>query len=130
MPQATVNPSSTTRIDLKSLPEAYVVMRKQSYGERKQRDDIVTKITMQAAERRETPADMHMEFRNLDTAVHDFSTSIIEHNLTDHTDRTLDFRKALDVQNLEAIIGEEIEFHIQKMNRFSEDEQAQFRSED
>jgi hypothetical protein len=123
MPRATVDASSTTREDLKSLPEAYVILRKQTYGERQRRADIVTRVTMQAADRRGVPDIMHMDIKNLDVTLFDFRTAIVEHNLEDHDGRTLNFGKSEDLENLDPVVGDEIEQLIRKHNRFDEDGQ-------
>jgi hypothetical protein len=121
MPKATVDASSVTRFDLKSLEGAYVVMRKQTYGERKRRADIVTRVTMQAADTRGTPDVMHMDIRNLDVTLFDYRTSIVEHNLEDHDSRTLDFKRTEDLENLDPVVGDEIETLIRNMNRFDQE---------
>lgn len=116
MPRATVDASSTTKFDLKSLPGAYVVMRKQTYGERQRRADIVTRVTMQAADTRGTPDIMHMDMRNLDVTLFDFRSSIIEHNLEDSDSRTLNFQNTADLENLDPQVGDEVETLIRDMN--------------
>jgi hypothetical protein len=121
MPRATVDASSVTRFDLKSLEGAYVVMRKQTYGERQRRADIVTRVTMQAADTRGTPDVMHMDIRNLDVTLFDYRTSIHEHNLEDADGRTLDFRRTEDLENLDPVVGDEIETLIRNMNRFDQE---------
>lgn len=121
MPRATVDASSTTKFDLKSLPDAYVVMRKQTYGERQRRADIVTRVTMQAADTRGTPDIMHMDIRNLDVTLFDYRTSIIEHNLEDSDGRNLDFKRTEDLENLDPQVGDEIEGLIRDMNRFDQE---------
>jgi hypothetical protein len=121
MPRATVDASSVTRFDLKSLDGAYVVMRKQTYGERQRRADIVTRVTMQAADTRGTPDIMHMDIRNLDVTLFDFQRSIVEHNLEDHDNRTLDFKRTEDLENLDPVVGDEIETLIREMNRFDQE---------
>lgn len=131
MPRATIDATGVTRIDLKSLPEAYVVLRKQSYGQRKRRDDIVTRVTMQAADRKGVPDVMHMDIRNLDVSLFDYRTAIVEHNLEDAEGRTLNFSNPNDLENLDPQVGDEIEYHIRKMNRFDqaadEDDLERFR---
>jgi hypothetical protein len=121
MPRATVDASSVTRFDLKSLDGAYVVMRKQTYGERQRRADIVTRVTMQAADTRGTPDIMHMDIRNLDVTLFDFQRSINEHNLEDADGRTLDFKRSEDLENLDPVVGDEIETLIREMNRFDQE---------
>ena len=121
MPRATVDASSTTKFDLKSLEGAYVVMRKQTYGERQRRADIVTRVTMQAADTRGTPDVMHMDIRNLDVTLFDYRTSIIEHNLEDADGRNLDFKRTEDLENLDPQVGDEIETLIRDMNRFDQE---------
>jgi hypothetical protein len=121
MPRATVDASSTTKFDLKSLADAYVVMRKQTYGERQRRADIVTRVTMQAAEQRGAPDVMQMDVRNLDVTLFDFRTSIIEHNLEDADGRALNFQNSNDLENLDPQVGDEIESLIRDMNRFDQE---------
>jgi hypothetical protein len=121
MPRATVDASSTTKENLKSLDGGYVILRKQTYGERQRRADIVTRVTMQAADRRGVPDVMHMDIKNLDVTLFDFRTAIVEHNLEDHDGRTLDFKNTQDLENLDPVVGDEIEQLIRKHNRFDEE---------
>lgn len=135
MPRATVDASSVTREDLKSLPAegneecGYVILRRQTYGERQRRADIVTRVTMQAADTRGTPDIMHMDIKNLDVTLFDFRTCIVDHNLEDDSGRRLDFNRANDLENLNPQVGDEIEQLIRKMNTFesSGDDLEQFR---
>jgi hypothetical protein len=120
MPNATVDGTGVKRVDLQTLEGAYVILRKQTFGMRKHRDDIVTRVTMQAADRKGVPDIMQMDIRNADVALYDFRTSIVEHNLEDESGRTLDLSSPKDLQLLLPEVGEEIEYEIRKFNRFDE----------
>lgn len=125
MPNATVDGTGVKRVDLGTLEGCYVILRKQTFGMRKRRDDIVTRVTMQAADRKGVPDVMQMDIQNLDVALFDFKTSIVEHNLEDSSGRTLDLSNPNDLELLLPEVGEEIEFNIRKFNRFDEAARAE-----
>lgn len=114
MPRATVA-RQAEKFELKSLPEAYVVIRRMTYGEKLNRTESMLNM-------RTTNEDKEMEVRlqSKKTALQDFSWLIVEHNLTDENDKPLNFKNAVDVERLDPIIGDEIGQLIDKLNNFED----------
>src|SRR5687767_14544157 len=94
MPRATVNIAETQRFDLESCPEGFVVLRKMSYGQVLQRQEMAMQMQMQAQRGKGSDGAARMDIKNMhqEVAVFDFKTCIVEHNLEDDGGRLLDFR--------------------------------------
>lgn len=114
MPRATVA-SETEKFELKSLPEAYIVVRRMTYGEKLNRTDGMMNM-------RTTSEDRQMEINMMSKkiAFQDFANLIIEHNLTDENDKPLNFKNAADVERLDPRIGDEIGQLIDGINSFED----------
>lgn len=114
MPRATVA-SQAEKFELKSLPEAYVVIRRMTYGEKLNRTDSMLNM-------RTTQEDREMEVRMMSKkiAFQDFANLIVEHNLTDENDRALNFKNAADVERLDPVVGDEVGQLIDKLNSFED----------
>lgn len=110
------------RFELKSLPGAYVIVRRMTYGEKLQRSEMTMKMRMDMADKNNMGADMQMLSRQV--TLWSFNRLIIDHNLTDKDDRKLNFKSPVDVEALDGRIGEEIDTYIDKVNNFEEDENA------
>lgn len=114
MPVGTVT-SSTERFELKTLPGAYIVVRRMTYGEKlKRQDDMLSMKTRKG----EDAMEISTFFSK--TALRDF-TLIVEHNITDENERLLNFKDAKDVMALDPRVGEEIGNLIDKINSFEDD---------
>lgn len=118
MPRATVAVQNE-KFELKSLPDAYVVIRRMTYGEKLNRTDTMMDM-------RTTTEDKEMAIRMLTkkVAFQDFANLIVDHNLTDENDKPLNFRNAADVERLDPVIGDEIGQLIDKINSFEDSEQV------
>jgi hypothetical protein len=123
MPRATVT-TDTVRHELKTCPDAFVVLKPMSYGTKLGRSDQAMKMTMKAesgprkrgqAQNSETQIEM---LQRAATQI-DFQSCIVDHNLEDETGRKLDFRSFSDIDMLDPKIGEEISTLIDELNNFA-----------
>lgn len=114
MPRATVA-SKTEKFELKSLPEAYIVVRRMTYGEKLNRTDSMMNMKTTGEDR-----EMHIQMMSKRIAFQDFANLIIEHNLTDENDQPLNFKNAADVERLDPRIGDEIGQLIDGINSFED----------
>lgn len=126
-PRATVNLQQEKQFDLKSCPGGFIILRKMNYGQFLHRRDIAAKITMQMDESEEVLTSLMQKA----VSRFEFSVCIVDHNLEDESERKLDFQKGNDFDNLDPIIGQEIDSYINDMNQggfeknlFTESEQA------
>lgn len=119
MPRATVT-RQTEKFELKSLKDAFVVIRRMNYGEKLDRQDDL--INMRTGG--ETKADFSAEIKlmNKKVALADFANLITEHNLTDEKDQPLNFKNPLHVLALDPVIGDEIGQLIDRLNSFEDSE--------
>jgi hypothetical protein len=131
MPRATVV-TDTVRHELKSCPEAYVVLKPMSYGTKLGRSDQAMKMVVknEAGPRKRGQAQTsETEISMLQRAATqiDFQTCVVDHNLEDvdasGQPRKLDFRNFADIDMLDPKIGEEISTLIDQMNNFSSEEE-------
>lgn len=113
MPVA-VATNTTKRYDLKTLPEAFVVVRRMTYGERLLRSEMATRLSLSGAKTDDFKG--NLDIQTTDIALWDFANLITEHNLTDVDERPLDFRKPGDVKKLAGSIGEEVGKAIDEWN--------------
>lgn len=116
MPVAVVQ-EDTVREELKSLPGAYVVIRRMTYGERLVRTGLSGKMKIMT-ERSEYAGELEMATRKL--ALWDFQNLITEHNLQDKDERVLNFKNIQDIEKLSARVGEEVGSLIDKHNSFED----------
>lgn len=118
MPVATVA-RPTEHCDLKSLPGAYVVIRRMNYGEKLEKnDEMFAGVSMKSFQQ-----DAGIDLSKLSLkkmTLRDFGALVIEHNLTDENETPLDFTNAKDVAALDPRVGEEINSLIEKFNSFEE----------
>lgn len=121
MPRATVNIESTEKFDLKTLPEAWVELRRLSYGQVLQRR-MFTKLEFESGGKNK---DFRGELAMANAKVTEFEYRhcIVDHNLEDNEGNKLDLSKASDFNRLDPRIGQEIESYISEMNNFEEDEE-------
>jgi len=135
MPVGTVTGAPKT-FELKTAPpDGFVKVRTMSFGEAKERDDIVVKFATETP--RDNPEGIRIgtervtwEMANFATSLFDFQRCVLDHNITDENGRKLNLATAIDLRQLDPRIGEEIESYIREMNRFTEKEKEQFRDGD
>lgn len=126
MPIATGINAKTQRFELKSLPDAYVVLRRLTYGEQMTRKDFMSKISMTGGgSRNDRRARQAQEFKaeldlaNEKVSSYEFANCIMEHNLEwddNGTPRLLDFKNPAHVKMLDGAIGQEIDELINDFN--------------
>lgn len=128
MPRATVNLADTEKVWLKTLPATedeeggYVVLRRLTYGQKIQRQQMSMEVSMQAQQGRGRNADpeMQMKMTQERVAIFDFANCVVEHNLQDENGALLDFKKPHSVFMLDPRVGEEISVEMDRMNNFDE----------
>lgn len=120
MPNATVS-FDTERHELKTLPEAFVELRRMSYGQIVERRSMLKLSVAQSKGSKDFKGEMAMANREI--TMYEFKNCIVSHNLTDANGRELNLASAMDFQALDPRIGGEIEDLISKMNNFEDDDQ-------
>lgn len=118
---------------LKSVEGGFVTLKRLTYGQKVQRQELATENIMRAGQggnrkqRRSNKVneeDMQMTMKAMHRAValFDFKHCIVEHNLDDENDRKLNFQDPTTLDRLDPRIGDEISQLIDAMNNFEEDE--------
>lgn len=134
MPIATVT-KATVKEELKTLPGAFVVIRRMTYGEKLQRREQSMKMQMQMQDRKKD-ATIDIDMLSRAQTIWSFANLILEHNLEAPINpddplsgvRTLDLKKASDISLLDPQIGEEIDTLIDKHNNFEENEEEDLKN--
>ena len=135
MPRATVS-TDHERIDLRTCPGGYVVLRQLSYSEMMARRDIAGRLYYEQkapprnrAERRaqkkvepEETRRAELEVLNVKLMEWEFSKCIVDHNLEDDDGNKLDFSNPMSYDILDPKIGAEINEYIDDMNQEGEDD--------
>lgn len=119
MPRATVSLDPEDKIELKTCPGAYVVLRRMTYGQKLQRSQQAAKMGMDLKSK--ASAHVSMDMLNRQSAYFDFRLCIAEHNLEDENSALLDFANPKDVDRLDPRVGEEISAAIDALNNFEEE---------
>lgn len=115
MPVAVNLGATTKRYELKSLPEAYVVVKRMSYGESLNRQSMMTNMKIGKPDSKdEFAGQIDLDTRKV--ALWDFANCVVEHNLTDENERLLNFKDPNDVNKLDSTIGQEIGDCIDEFN--------------
>jgi hypothetical protein len=125
MPRATVN-SEATRVDLKSLPGGFVMLKQLPFGQMLSRRDKAARYLQEVNPRaaRDDISKIQIDILNEASRIYDFKNCIIDHNLEDDQGNKLDFGNAMTLQVLDPKVGAEIEREIDKMNRDDFDEEV------
>lgn len=113
MPRATVS-SNAERFDLKSCAGGFVIIRRMTYGEKLTRQDNMIDTNMGKGE------ELKISLLARKAAMDDFANLVVDHNLTDDTDRPLNFKNPADVAQLDPRIGDEIGQLIDELNSFGD----------
>lgn len=114
------------KFELKTLPGAFVVIRRMNYGESLKRKDMMASVAMDMEKRagQEQSTKLQMEILSEKTTLWEFSTLIMEHNLTDENDKPLNFKDPNHVKKLVGRIGDEIQQYINDLNSFEDSEEV------
>jgi hypothetical protein len=117
MPKATVD-MAPQMLSLKSVEGGSITVRPLSYGQKKARADIATRMYSEVDEDQGKARDnrMYMDMLNRATTVYDFSHCILDHNLEDDQGRQLNFGNEATLDVLDPRIGTEIENILAKIN--------------
>lgn len=120
MPVA-VRSDDTETFKLKTLPGAFVTLRRMSYGQILQRRSLM-KLTF-TSQGKGKSAEGEIAMANKKVNLFEYQTCIVEHNLERVEGQLLNLGNAVDVEMLDPKVGQEIEKYIEKLNNF-EDEDA------
>jgi hypothetical protein len=124
MPVAVITQASE-RFELKSLPGAFVVIKRMTFGQKLMRSEMAMKMTLETGgDKKSKDFAGEMKMMNRRTTLWEFAELIEDHNLTDVDERKLNFKQPTDVDKLAGQIGEEISTLIDSINNF-EDELAE-----
>lgn len=118
MPVATVS-EDLEEFHLKSLPEGIVWLKRMTYGQKLQRQQTTTKMSMLMKKGQKDVKGM-LETLQTQAALYDFKTCVVRHNLTDPSGRELNFASPQDMSILDPRVGDEIAGLLDKMNNFEE----------
>ena len=128
MPIATSNNQETESHDLKTCPGAFIKVRRLTYGEKLQRQAMVSNFRINASGKsKDFQGEMNLV--NEQATLFDFQRCIVDHNLekpssSDGVAVKLNFGDVNDIRLLDPRIGEEIDTIISKMNNFEEDDEG------
>lgn len=112
------------RHDLKSLPGAYVVLRRLTYGQKLKRLEVSSKMTV-AMGRGKGDAKGELDMLQFAATFFDFQRCIVEHNLEkDENGNLLNFGQQADFLVLDPRVGDEIAKLLDKMNNFEDDDDS------
>lgn len=120
MPIATIDVEETHRFDLTTLEGAYVVLRRLSYGQWLQRQEMAMRITFQG-DRKTAGTTGEMEMLQQKVTIWEFQQCVVDHNLTDANEEPLDFRKNHTLSILNPRVGSEIAGYIMTLHDFESD---------
>ena len=120
MPVAVVMEGSE-RYDLKTLPGAYVKIKRMNWGEKLQLRSFNSKMTMRSQKGRKD-VESELSIFNKQQELYSVAHCITEHNLQDSDERLLNLTLEGDCLKLRADIAEEITTLIDKLNNFEDDD--------
>jgi hypothetical protein len=128
MPRAVVD-VTPQRYELKSIPEAYVELRRMSYGDWLHRGDISLLMQVEMEEKRakgKAPSrTADMKLQNQVVTAYEFSRCIVGHNLTDENDKPLDLSNRRTLDRLDPKVGNEIGELIDELHKpFTEEDEG------
>ncbi len=118
MPKAVADLVAVEHFDLKSCEGGFVRLRRLSYGQKLQRQNMASKMAFEGGGGRKKDSRAIMESAVEAVTLFEFSCCIAEHNLEDEHGNLLNFSAPRDVQRLDPRIGEEIDGLISKLNNF------------
>lgn len=119
MPVATVT-QKTEQFDLKSCPGGYVVIKRMTHGQKLARQDLSSKMKIDTGKKAKG-ATAEIDMMRAVVAHWEFQNLIADHNLTDESERLLNFRYIPDIDMLDGKVAEEISTYIDKVNNFEAD---------
>lgn len=124
MPRATVSLDPEDKVELKTCPGGFVTLRRLSYGQKLERQQALTRTTMEVSgQRRQRNRSQKAQIDMLQRGAtyYDYKNCVIDHNLEDDDGRKLDLTNPYDVDKLDPRVGEEISTKIDELNNFEEE---------
>ncbi len=122
MPFAGVG-TETERHELKSLPGAFVVLRRMTFGEKLTRQDLIKLSLEMGGKSKDIKGEMAMA--NKKATQMDFANCIVDHNLEkDENGTRFNFSNFDEFSSLHPRVGEEIDKLINAMNNFEDTEEG------
>lgn len=127
MPRATVDQSPGDQINLETLPEGWVILRRMSYGQKQERQELAMRMTMDMGgggnrqQRRGKGAKAQVDMLAAASTVFDFRACLVDHNLEDENGQKLDLTRPENIKRLDPRVGEEISTLIDELNNFEKD---------
>lgn len=121
MPRATVRADDIQHFELKSAPpDGWIDLRRLSYGQILTRREAASRLTMELAGRGRGQSDMRAEMQAIKktTQLWELAHCVVDHNLTDESERKLNLSNAADVEMLDPRVGQEIDQYISDMNNY------------
>lgn len=124
MPRATVS-LAPQRFELKTLPaqaeeeSGWVQMRRMSYGELLQSQDMAYQVQVQTNTDSGDEPEMGVKVTRSAISAFQLKTCVLDHNLEDDNGRKLNFGSTEDVESLDAAVGQELSDLIDKMHDWS-----------
>lgn len=111
--------ATNVREELKTVEGGYVVLKRMTYGDKLERQEIV-KMSIQLNGGKDAVGEMAMASKQ--ATYLEFANCIVEHNLEKDDNGTLfNFKNPADVNSLDPKVGEEIDSLITEMNNFDSD---------
>ena len=120
MPSAVANLEETKRLDLKSLAEGFVLLRRMTYGQVVQRRTM-SRMTLSTQGNRKSSLVGEMAMASKEITLFEFAHCIVDHNLEDVDGRKLNLSLPTDFDRLDPRVGQEIEEAIGDMNNFEDE---------
>lgn len=121
MPRATVNIEETERHDLKTLPDAFVELKRMTYGQVVARRAMMKLSVESSGKNKDFRGEMAMASKEI--TQFEFKNCIVDHNLEAEDGRKLNLATPVDFDSLDPRIGQEIEGLIGDMNNFEDEDQ-------
>lgn len=115
MPKATIS-TEGTRVDLRSCPDGYVIIRQLGFGQMLKRRDMIARYSQEFSARNNGPQRVDISIMQEASRRYDFANCIADHNLEDDNGNKLNFSNPLTIDALDPKIAAEIEREIDKLN--------------
>src|SRR5690349_6893897 len=119
MPVA-VRSNDTEKFDLKTLPGAFVVLRRMSYGQILERRALM-KLTF-TSQGTGKSAEGEIAMANRAINLFEFRHCVVEHNLERVEGQLLNLNNAQDVDSLDPKVGQEVEKLIESLNNLEDED--------
>jgi hypothetical protein len=122
MPIATANIDGE-KFELKSLPGAWVMLRRLTYGQKIERQQSSSKLLLNM-EKGQKSMKGEMAMLQMASTLYDFRNCVVDHNLEKAAGGStvkLDLSNQADVSILDPRVGEEIAVLLDKLNNFEEE---------